>query len=56
MLVSGAMPRCAMFVGETLTVDEQGKMKELEGKLQKTGGIPPPSKTLLAAKEAATKK
>jgi hypothetical protein len=47
--------RKKVFVGETLMPEEQERMKDLEAKLEKSGGVPPPSKTLLAAKEAASK-
>ncbi len=43
--------RKKQFVGETLTVEEQNSFKDLEKKLTDSGGVPPPSKTLLAAKE-----
>ena len=38
-------------LGEKLTVEEQRQMKELQGKLEQSGGIPPPSKTMQQAKE-----
>jgi hypothetical protein len=39
------------FKGEELSVLEQTKMQNLERELEKTGGIPPPSKTMLGEKE-----
>ncbi len=36
------------FKGETLTKDDQAKMVELQKKLEASGGVPPPSKTMLA--------
>ncbi|MFA6038787.1 MAG: type IV secretion system DNA-binding domain-containing protein [Candidatus Peribacteraceae bacterium] len=44
--------RKKQFVGETLTVEEQKNFSDLEKKLVDSGGVPPPSKTLMAAKEA----
>ncbi|HLD71631.1 MAG TPA: DUF87 domain-containing protein, partial [Candidatus Peribacteraceae bacterium] len=35
------------FLGETLTKDDDAKMIELEKKLEASGGVPPPSKTML---------
>lgn len=37
------------LLGEALTPEEQAQMKELEGKLKASGGVPPTSKTLLDA-------
>ncbi|OGJ60746.1 hypothetical protein A3A67_05045 [Candidatus Peribacteria bacterium RIFCSPLOWO2_01_FULL_51_18] len=34
---------------EPLTTDEQSKLSDLEQKLEKTGGVPPPSKAMLEA-------
>ncbi len=45
--------RKKMMVEGPLSAEEASKMKDLEGKLVKTGGVPPPSKALL---EAAAKK
>ncbi|PIP65332.1 hypothetical protein COU77_02910 [Candidatus Peregrinibacteria bacterium CG10_big_fil_rev_8_21_14_0_10_49_16] len=39
------------FLGEALTDDERQQMKDLEEKLKKTCGVPPPSKSMLQAKE-----
>lgn len=36
-------------ITEPLSADETAKMKELEEKLQKSGGVPPPSKAILEA-------
>lgn len=36
-------------IGEPLSADETAKMKDLEGKLEKSGGVPPPSKAILEA-------
>ncbi|MDD4319386.1 MAG: type IV secretion system DNA-binding domain-containing protein [Candidatus Peribacteraceae bacterium] len=44
------------FLGETLTVSEKESMERFRRQLEATGGVPPPSKTLLQAKEAAVKK
>lgn len=49
------MYRKKQFLGEKLSEFEANTMKELEPKLMATGGIPEPSKTLLAAKEKAEK-
>ena len=38
------------FLGNTLTMEEQQQMKELQGKLEQSGGVPPPSKTMQQAK------
>jgi hypothetical protein len=43
------------FKGEELKPDEVAKMAELEKKLMETGGIPPPSKTMLAEAGLAPK-
>ncbi len=43
--------RKKQFMGETLTKDDDTKMKDLEKKLAASGGVPPPSKTMIAAKE-----
>ncbi len=43
--------RKKQFMGEALTAEEQKNFQELEKKLTDTGGVPPPSKTLLAVKE-----
>jgi hypothetical protein len=37
------------FLGETLTAEDEAKMKDLEQKLIATGGVPPPSKSMLEA-------
>jgi hypothetical protein len=50
------MYRKKQFLGEALSEFELATMKELEPKLEATGGIPPPSKTLMSAKEKAEKK
>ncbi len=42
--------RKKQFVGETLTVEEQKNLSDLEKKLVESGGVPPPSKTMMAAK------
>lgn len=47
--------RKKQFKGEALSKEEQGKMDELGKKLEATGGIPPPSKTMLAEKEKMKK-
>jgi hypothetical protein len=39
------------FLGETLTPEEEQKMADLEKSLEATGGVPPPSKTMIQAKE-----
>ncbi|MBI2117973.1 hypothetical protein HYT95_03675, partial [Candidatus Peregrinibacteria bacterium] len=39
------------FVGEKLSAEEQRQMQELRGKLEQSGGVPPPSKTMQQAKE-----
>ncbi|MBI3332201.1 type IV secretion system DNA-binding domain-containing protein [Candidatus Peregrinibacteria bacterium] len=39
--------RKKQFLGEALTKDDEAKMKELEKKLEESGGVPPPSKTML---------
>ena len=39
------------FLGNTLTMEEQQQMKELRSKLEQSGGVPPPSKTMQQAKE-----
>jgi hypothetical protein len=44
------------FLGETLSVTEKDSMQDLEKKLIASGGVPPPSKTLLQAKEKTVKK
>ncbi len=42
-------------ITEPLSSEEQGKMKDLEGKLTKSGGVPPPSKGMLEAMEKSKK-
>ena len=42
-------------ITESLSAEEQGKMKDLEGKLEKSGGVPPPSKGMLDAMEKSKK-
>ncbi|TSC79147.1 MAG: hypothetical protein G01um101425_784 [Candidatus Peregrinibacteria bacterium Gr01-1014_25] len=44
------------FNGEKLTVLEQTQMQDLVRKLEATGGVPPPSKTMLAGKEKKDEK
>lgn len=44
------------FKGEELSVLEQTKMQNLEQMLEKTGGIPPPSKTMMGEAEKEAKK
>ena len=39
------------FLGETLTSDEKKSMKDLEKKLEESGGVPPPSKSMLELKK-----
>lgn len=41
---------------EKLSAEEAGKMKDLEGKLEQSGGVPPPSKGLQEAIEKSKKK
>ena len=36
-------------ITEKLSGEEEGKMKDLEGKLAKSGGVPPPSKAMIEA-------
>lgn len=36
-------------ISEPLSADEQAKLKDLQGKLEKSGGVPPPSKAMLDA-------
>ena len=43
------------FLGEMLSADEKNQQKDLTEKLEKTGGVPPPSKTMLQAKEEKEK-
>jgi hypothetical protein len=43
------------MLGETLTSEEQGKLKDLEKRLTDLGGVPPVSKTLLAEVEKKKK-
>lgn len=43
--------RKKQFTGEQLSVLEQTQMQDLEKKLESSGGIPPPSKALLASKD-----
>jgi hypothetical protein len=43
--------RKRQFQGEALAQEDVQKMQDLEKKLLETGGVPPPSKTLLASKE-----
>jgi hypothetical protein len=45
------MLRKKKFKGEALTKDDETKMAELEKKLEASGGIPAPSKTMLAEAE-----
>jgi hypothetical protein len=42
------------FLGEELSKEEQAKMQDLEKKLEASGGVPPPSKTMLDAKGKKT--
>jgi hypothetical protein len=49
------MLRKRIFKGEELGPNDQKTMKELEEKLEKSGGVPPPSKTMLAEAEKAKK-
>jgi len=44
------------FMGEALSDDEKKEMAELEKKLKESGGVPEPSKTLLAMKEKRDRK
>jgi hypothetical protein len=37
------------MISEPLSADEQAKMKDLQGKLEQSGGVPPPSKAILEA-------
>ena len=37
------------MITEALNAEEQGKMKDLEGKLLQSGGVPPPSKSMIEA-------
>jgi hypothetical protein len=43
------------LLGEALSEQDMGKMKDLEKKLMASGGVPPPSKTLLAEVEKQKK-
>jgi hypothetical protein len=43
------------MLGETLSAEETKKMKDLEKKLEASGGVPPPSKTLLQEVEKKKK-
>lgn len=43
--------RKRQFLGETLMPEEQTKMGDLEKRLAESGGIPPPSKTMLQQKK-----
>ncbi len=45
------MLRKKKFKGESLTKDDEVKMAELEKKLEASGGVPPPSKTMMAEAE-----
>ena len=45
------MLRKKTFKGEALTKDDETKMAELEKKLEASGGVPPPSKTMIAEAE-----
>ena len=45
------MIRKKEFLGEAISADEKAKMKELSEKLEKTGGIPPPSKAMMDMKD-----
>lgn len=49
------MLRKKKFKGEALTKDDETKMAELEKKLEATGGVPPPSKTMMAEGERGKK-
>ncbi len=49
------MLRKRKFKGDVLTKEDELKMKDLEKKLEVSGGIPPPSKTMLAEAEKAKK-
>jgi hypothetical protein len=44
------------MLGETLTPEEDKQYAELEKKLESSGGVPPVSKTMLAAIDAANGK
>jgi len=44
------------LTGEALTDDEKKKMKDLEQKLEKSGGVPPLSKAMQELAEKAKKK
>ena len=43
------------MLGEALTPEDNAKMKDLEKKLEASGGVPAPSKTLLAEVEKKNK-
>jgi len=49
------MLRKKKFKGEALTKDDEAKMAELEKKLEASGGVPPPSKTMMAEIEKGKK-
>ncbi len=49
------MLRKKKFKGEALTKDDDKKMAELEKKLEASGGVPPPSKTMMAEAEKGKK-
>jgi hypothetical protein len=44
------------FLGEALTPDDETKMNDLEKKLEASGGVPPPSKTMLEGGKKKDKK
>jgi hypothetical protein len=46
------MLRKKKFKGEALTKDEEAKMAGLEQKLAQSGGVPPPSKTMMGEKKS----
>ncbi len=48
--------RKKQFLGEALTKDDNAKMADLQKKLEASGGVPPPSKTMMSAKEKGTPK
>ena len=41
------------FLGEQMSPEDEVKMKDLEQKLEKSGGVPPPSKTMMGAKKSS---
>lgn len=44
------------MLGESLSAEDAASMQDLAGKLEQSGGIPPPSKSMLDAVEKAQKK